>query len=289
MEYAIYNVAAIKIILRDLHKWGYIISLDWGGQIPELSLYDRIADKSPHRFFGSEARFFGWAGTRTPPLHGFYVCIYLLCIAILITNIIKMRENEMEKRLYLCIIPVFLTLLLIIGCASSGRVKEPDWIWKLPPRDDIIQSLGWSPPTKNPVLCRDYAANSARKELARILSVRVQNLIKTWSQEHQDYFTKDGSSINYYESVGRSITSATLVGSQIEEFWQHPKTEVMYARASISRIEAVKKLIEQANEVARRKKTLFVEGKVDDAMKELDKALKNMQPDYYYRRDNIEE
>jgi len=35
----------------------------------------------------------------------------------------------------------------------------------------------------------------------------------------------------------------------------------------------------QANEVARRQKTLFVEGKVDDAMKELDEALKNMQPD----------
>jgi len=195
----------------------------------------------------------------------------------------------MKKRLYLCTVSVFLTLLLIVGCAGGGKVKEPDWIWKLPPRDDTIQSLGWSPPTKNPVLCRDIAADSARKELARILSVKVQNLIKTWTQEHQDYFVKDGSSINYYESVGRSITSATLIGSQIEEFWQHPKTGVMYARASISRTEAVKKLIEQANEVARRKKTLFVEGKVDDAMKELDEALKNMQPDYHYRRDKIDE
>jgi len=196
---------------------------------------------------------------------------------------------KMKDRLSLFIVPVFLTSLLIIGCAGAGKVKEPDWIWKLPPRGDVIQAVGWSPPTQNPVLCRDIAADSARKELSRILSVRVQNLIKTWAQEHQDYFTEDGSSINYYESVGRNITNATLVGSQIEEFWQHPGTGVMYARASISRIEAVQKLIEQANEIARRKKTLFVEGKVDDAMKELDEALKKMQPDYYYRRDKVGE
>jgi len=185
-----------------------------------------------------------------------------------------------------------ITLLLLMSfMVACGGVKEPAWINKLPYKADVIEGVGAST-FVNPVTARESAANAARQELARTLSMTVQNLIKTWTQEHQDFFAKDelaGSSMSYYESVGRSIVNTTIVGSQIDEFWVHPKSNITYARASISRTKAIEELIKSANEIARREKTRFVEGKVDDAMKELDEALKKLEPDYSYRSKKIEE
>jgi len=184
-----------------------------------------------------------------------------------------------------------ITLLFLISfMVACGGITEPPWINKLPYKADVIEGVGAST-FVNPVTAREAAATAARQELARTLSITVQNLIKTWTQEHQDFFAADesaGSSMSYYESVGRAIVNITVVGSQIDEFWVHPKTNITYARASISRTKAIEEIIKSANEIARREKTRFVEGKVNEAMKELDEALKKLEPDYSYRNKVIQ-
>jgi len=188
--------------------------------------------------------------------------------------------------------PTITLLFLISFMAACGGVEVPIWVNKLPYKADVIEGVGAATKMKNPVAARSVAANAARTELASILGLTVQNLIKTWTQEHQDFFVENelaGSSMTYYESVGRTIVNKKVVGSQIDEYWVHPKSGITYARASISRTKAIDELIKSANELARREKTLFVEGKVDDAMKELDEALKKLEPDYSYRNKQIEE
>lgn len=153
---------------------------------------------------------------------------------------------------------------------------------------DVLQGVGTSAPMKNPELPRKRAISSGRAELARVLGLRVQNLIKEWTQEHTDYFDNSGdSSIVYYEEVGRQITNANLIGSQVEAIYVHPKTDMTYALIGISRSEALEQVMSRMKEIARRRKTAFVEGKVDEAMDELDEVLDKTKPKDFYESGTI--
>ena len=177
---------------------------------------------------------------------------------------------------------------------DAREIWVPSWVkGHLPYADqggyrDVLQAVGSSAPTANPELARKRAASGGRAELARILGLKVQNLIKEWTQEHTDYFDGSGnSSIVYYEETGRQVTNANLIGSQVDIVWEHPKTNMTYVLISISRSDAVEQAMERARAVARMKKTRFVEGKVDEAMEELDEVLEKTKPEDFYESGTI--
>jgi len=177
---------------------------------------------------------------------------------------------------------------------DANETWVPSWVMgSLPYAEeggyrDVLQGVGTSAPTKNPELARKRAISGGRSELARILGLKVQNLIKEWTQEHTDYFEGSGdSSIIYYEEVGRQVTNADLIGSQVSIIWVHPKTRMTYALISISRSDAVEQAMARARELARQRKTRFVEGKVNEAMDELDEVLKKTKPEDFYESGTI--
>lgn len=221
-----------------------------------------------------------------------------------------MKVKLLQRSIF--VIPILITIVLF-GCIGGGpyvgqmkmrdgipviydknKTWVPAWVMgKLPYSEqggyrDVLQAVGMSAPMRNPELSRRRAISSGRAELARVLGLKVQNLIKEWTQEHTDYFDNSGdSSIVYYEEVGRQITNAELIGSQVEAIYEHPVTNITYALIGISRSEAIEQVMSHMKEIARRRKTAFVEGKVDDAMKELDDVLKKTKPEDFYESGTI--
>ena len=83
------------------------------------------------------------------------------------------------------------------------------------------------------------------------------------------------------------MNNADLVGSQIDIIWVHPNTNMTYALISISRSEALEESISRMKEIARQKKTAFIEGKVDQAMDELDQLLKETDAKKFYESGTV--
>lgn len=216
-----------------------------------------------------------------------------------------------NKSVVLFLLLISIGTVTLMSCSRTlvGQVKDidgkeyiydenkswiPAWVMgKLPYSEqggyrDALQAVGASAPLENPELARKRAVSEGRVQLARIFGLKVQNLIKEWTQEHTDYFDGSGnSSIIYYEEVGRQLTNADLVGSQIDIIWVHPKTNMTYALISISRSEALEEAISRMKEIARQKKTAFVEGKVDQAMDELDQLLKETAAQKFYESGTV--
>ena len=150
---------------------------------------------------------------------------------------------------------------------------------------DQLQAFGYSDLKQQGV---NMAIANARTELARILSLTVQSLVKTWAQEHSDYFDDTGdSSIEYYEAVARQVANATLSGSQVLTTFKHPVSGRTFALVGLTNSEAIAEAQRRARDAARREKTRFVEGKVDDAMDDLDEALEKMSPDDFFQQGSI--
>jgi hypothetical protein len=234
-----------------------------------------------------------------------------------IINTCQFKKGVKPMKVKLTHAGIFIFAIILtaafIGCGGAmvGQTKKidgqmwtydeheiwiPSWVkGSLPYADqggyrDVLQAVGSSAPTANPELARKRATSGGRAELSRILGVKVQNLIKEWTQEHTDYFDGTGdSSIVYYEEVGRQVTDADLVGSTVDITWTHPKTRMTYALISISRSDAIEQAMKRAQEIARIKKTRFVEKKVDDAMQELDDILKKTKPEDFYESGTISE
>jgi hypothetical protein len=196
--------------------------------------------------------------------------------------------------------------LLLIGCgATVGDIKDdryydvtgtwiPSWtMGHLPYAQegglrDVLQAVGVAPKMANPSLARKAATDAGRQEMARILGATVQSMVKTWEQEHTDFFEGGGnSSINYYEGVGRTVTDGKLIGSTARVHYVHPKTGLHYTLMELARNDAIEDALSMAREEARRRKTAFVEGKVDDAMDELDEVLRGMKPEDYYANTRV--
>lgn len=189
-----------------------------------------------------------------------------------------------------------------VGDFSDGRYYDTEGVWipawtmgYLPYADeggprDVLQSVGVAPKMENPTLARKAAIDAGRQEMARVLGATVQSMIKTWEQEHTDYFEGGGnSSINYYEGVGRTVTNAKLIGSTDRMHYVHPKTGVHYTLMELARNDAIEQALSMAAEEARRRKTAFVEGKVDDAMNEMDEVLRGLTPKDYFSNADVSE
>ncbi|MBT7096018.1 hypothetical protein HN937_01510 [Candidatus Poribacteria bacterium] len=153
---------------------------------------------------------------------------------------------------------------------------------------DTLQAVGASGKRANPVGARSTAINAGRTEIARVLGVTVQNLLKIWEQEHTDYFDGSGdSSIVYSEEVGRTITQADMTGSTAVAQYEHPVTGVHFTLMELARSDAIEEALSRARAAARARKTAFVEGKVDEAMDELDEVIKGLQPEDFYSNTRV--
>jgi hypothetical protein len=171
--------------------------------------------------------------------------------------------------------------ILIVGCGGpKERVAVPEssapaWVNTPPTAVDAIYAVGAANVGANPVLARNKAADAARQELGRIIQTKVKSLLDNFMQEHQEFINNQGTitSEEFTRSVSRSVSQATLAGSQIVEFYYDKDNKIYYALAVLRKNDIVNEIMRTMNEAQRQKKTAFVEQKAEEALKILDKEL----------------
>ena len=126
-------------------------------------------------------------------------------------------------RLQVALALVFLST--VVGCISVHRSVKPgevpEWINRLPQTKGKLYAVGISGPTYFIEDGKMNAAENARKELAKALSVRVQALSLTL-QQNKDKRENEISSV----TVSSWATDVVVLHSQILELWIDEEAKV---------------------------------------------------------------
>ena len=168
-------------------------------------------------------------------------------------NLAQLRSNNQIKSSdYIFLWPMLILLcLLATSCGVAiGTIKTIDgisyeydqygvWIpiWIRLPQSlngNEVSAVGVYGPVRQPESGRKNAVKNGRTELARSISVRVQNTVKIWSREHENYFADTMSRKLFFEEISRLVTNVKLDGSIMKAFWTHPVTKMNYALVSIA-------------------------------------------------------
>ena len=125
----------------------------------------------------------------------------------------------MKSNLIIISIGVFLCTL---GCQTAQQppIKAmsanniPDWLRGEPKVEGMICAIGSSGPTFYKDDAKAYAAENARKELAKTIQIRIESILIDFSAEK-------GSSIDEatVAQVTSSATSAVVENSKVIDYW----------------------------------------------------------------------
>jgi len=113
---------------------------------------------------------------------------------------------------------------------SDDDVVKPDWISNPTRNGTVIAAWGSAPqdPFGGRSAMRDKALDSARRELARMVMVRVKSVLN-------DYLADSGASVtSYTESVSRTIAVESVRASYQQADWEHPKTGELFVWAVVN-------------------------------------------------------
>ncbi|MBN8527080.1 MAG: hypothetical protein J0M02_17230 [Planctomycetes bacterium] len=107
---------------------------------------------------------------------------------------------------------------------SDDDVQKPAWIAD-PTRDGTIIAAWGSTPSDAVAgrgAMRDRALDSARRELARMVMVKVEAVLK-------DYVAESGAGVtSFAESVSRTVAVQSVKASYQRDEWIHPKTGELF-------------------------------------------------------------
>lgn len=181
-----------------------------------------------------------------------------------------------------CLVVMFAGLVSFMGCSStppSGPSGAPAWVMQgagaFPgDRNKALYAVGLCAFDPNERLQRDVAYNAARVELSRQMNTYVANLIKDFMQSHKDYADPStASSIQFYQSVAKSVTEATLQGSIPVDSWRDPQTKTFYVLMRMDLKDMLPSVQDTATKKAREAQAELFKAKTDEALKALDAEL----------------
>lgn len=132
-------------------------------------------------------------------------------------------------RRYAFLIPV---LLLFTACKTASTVKPdeapPDWVSKSSREKGMVCAVGASEPTFYKEDAKAYAAENARKELARTLNLNVNSIMVDTASERK------GRTEASVTEVSALATSAVLERSEIKEYWYDEAGVASFKRKGIT-------------------------------------------------------
>jgi len=107
---------------------------------------------------------------------------------------------------------------------SDEDVVKPAWIKDATSGGKHLAA--WGSTEHDPMVdsgtLRDRAVDSARRELSRMVEVKVQSVMMDYVGESQ------GSVTTFSQSVGRSVANQSISGSVQRDEWRHPKTRELF-------------------------------------------------------------
>ncbi len=136
--------------------------------------------------------------------------------------------------------------LLLSGCAGTPKkaglipiqeLNAPEWVLKGSgafegDRGRVFYGVGVADYSSSETIQREAAKTRARNELAKVLELYNASLTK-------DYIAQtragklEGVAEGHFEQAIKQVTSMTLRGVQIVDFWQNPATGALYALARL--------------------------------------------------------
>ena len=203
------------------------------------------------------------------------------------------RNNRVTK------LGVALVLILggFSGCISSDQgdmggtrraepiqdVGGPEWITKggaaFNGEKYVFYGVGNAAGIQNPALRRRSAEAAARRFLAENFQVYVAGLNKQYLAETTAGDMERASVEQHVEDVMKQVTDATLVGTQIIDYWEHPDRNESYALVRLD-LEEFLEAMQKYGATTERFKELdatmreFIRKNARKAHEELNKELK---------------
>lgn len=123
----------------------------------------------------------------------------------------------MKKKL----IYIFISLVLITGCASSGnkgtdRKKDiPRWYAKPPKSDLVIYGLG-SAKMSNDSMSQNTAISRARTDIVIQINDRLNSVMTLYYQESGSV---NSQAVNYMNSINRKVIDVELTEAVLEKIY----------------------------------------------------------------------
>ncbi|MBI4683314.1 MAG: hypothetical protein HY757_09480 [Nitrospirae bacterium] len=117
------------------------------------------------------------------------------------------------------IILLMTSLVFVFGCRSGGDIKNgggpPDWVLKTPELEGRICSVGMSDPTFFEEDAKINAAEIARKELAKTLSMDINSIMI-------DFASEKGNSVDRADimQISSWASSSVVQNAEILEYWR---------------------------------------------------------------------
>lgn len=147
----------------------------------------------------------------------------------------------MFKRLFSAVLITTAAALFVFGCATTKpiqEVKAPKWVIKgsgafESKNTRVFHGVGSAVGINNSSLLRTTAENRARNEIAKIFKVYVSSLMKDYTASTSDLNSEKSSNEQHIEQVVKTVTSQTLAGVEIIDYWQDPKTGEMFTLAKL--------------------------------------------------------
>jgi hypothetical protein len=203
------------------------------------------------------------------------------------------KETFMKKILQTILVLIIAVIFGIVmtGCKSGGDVETktdvkkktdapelnlPDWFLTPPNAEDMLYAVGFSKKT-NPQMALVTAADWARQELARVVSVKVSTMTKQFLEEAGVENQTQAS--EFSQVVSKSLASEVISGSKIDKQELKPSQDkyAAYVLIKLSLADMGGKIdaILKANSAA------FAKLQANKAFDDLAKELKDMEADKY--------
>ncbi len=166
-----------------------------------------------------------------------------------------------------------LSVVIAVGCGGERRPKWIDQGAKALKDKGVLYGVGVSKQSPNPQMERDKAENRARQDLGKQIEVYVSSFMKDFMEEHADYFNPEGtSSVEFTSSISKSVSEATLVGSQIVDHYRDEEGN-LWALAKISVDDVFERVRQKARQAAQERQRAILEGHANDMLKNLDTEI----------------
>jgi hypothetical protein len=108
-------------------------------------------------------------------------------------------------------------VMFLFGCGGSQKISKsnaPEWFLNPPKAADKLYGVG-SAQKQNIQLAKEMSETRAKKEIAQVLSLKVQNLTKDFMSESGIGETAEAT--EFTQSITKTITDINLEGCTIEK------------------------------------------------------------------------
>ncbi len=175
----------------------------------------------------------------------------------------------------------YVSFLIIVSLTSlwfACAKKEPEWVKRGSgafPNEQKIYGVGVANQTPSEAMDRTRCDTRARAELAKILNTYVASLVTDFMENNRDFFNPDKEGLDEFtQSIVKTVTEATLVGSQIIDRYIDEDKKIHYCLAVLEINNALMNLSDKMKEAARQQHRALVKEKSDEMLKKLDEELK---------------